>query len=80
MLEGLGLSTLWRERFSNHWWWLPSEFVEEADLGGRVALLGSDGWCVFVHSVHGVECAREIRAAWRALLLPDSEGAGVGAG
>ena len=23
-----------------------------------------------------VECAREVRAAWRALFLPDSEGAG----
>ena len=48
----------------------------KADLGGRVALLGSDGQCVFMHSIHGVECAREVRAAWRALVLPDSEGPG----
>ena len=48
-------------------------------LGVRVALLGSDGLCVFTHSIHAVECAREVRAAWRA-LLPASEGAGVGAG
>ena len=34
---------------------------------------------MFTHSVHGVECGREVRAAWRALFLPDSEGAGVGA-
>ena len=27
--------------------------------------------CVFTHSVRGVECAREVRAARRALLLPD---------
>ena len=33
--------------------------VEKADLGGRLDLLGSDGKCVFVH---GVECAREVRA------------------
>ena len=39
----------------------------------------SDSWCVFSHSIHGVECVREVRAAWRALLLLDSEGAGVGA-
>ena len=50
-----------------------SKFVEEADLGGRVALLGSDGECVFTHSIHGVECAREVWAAWRALFLPDSQ-------
>ena len=41
---------------------------------------GSDGQCVFTHSIRGGECAREERAAWRALLLPDSQGAGVGAG
>ena len=50
--------------------------VGEADLGGRLALLGSVGWCVFTHSIRGVECAREVRAAWRALFLADSEGAG----
>ena len=34
----------------------------------------SDQWdtlCVFTHSIRGVECAREVRAAWRALFLPD---------
>ena len=31
--------------------------------------------CVFAHSIRGVECAREVRAAWRALFLPNSEGA-----
>ena len=35
----------------------------KADLGGRLALLGSYGKCVFAHSVHEVECAREVRAA-----------------
>ena len=32
---------------------------EKTDLGGRLALLGSDGLCVFAHSVHCMECARE---------------------
>ena len=55
---------------------------EKPILRGRLAPLGSDGQyvCVFAHSVHGVECAREVRAAWRVLLLPDSEGAGDHAG
>ena len=57
--------------------WLPPKFVGKADLTGRLAILGS---CVFTHSVHQVESAREVRAAWRALFLPDSEGAGDGAG
>ena len=35
---------------------------------------------MFTHSIRGVECAREVRAAWRALFLFDSEGAGDGAG
>ena len=35
---------------------------------------------MFIHSIHGVECAREVRAAWRALFLPDSEGADNDAG
>ena len=25
--------------------------------------------CVFTHSIHGMECAREVRAAWRALFF-----------
>ena len=33
---------------------------------------------MFTHSIRGVECAREVRAAWRALFLNDSEGAGDG--
>ena len=46
----------------------------EADLGGRLALLGCDGYCVFVHSVNGVECAREVWAARCAPFFhPDSE-------
>ena len=56
--------------------WPPWTFVgKKADLGGRLALLGSDGKCVFAHSIHGVECATEVRAARRALFLPDYEGA-----
>ena len=35
---------------------------------------------MFTHSIHGVACAREVRAAWRAFFLPDSEGASDGAG
>ena len=34
---------------------------------------------VYMHSIRVVECAREVRAARRALFLPDSEGAGDGA-
>ena len=60
--------------------WLPPKFAGKADLGGRLALVGSDGWCVFTYSVHGVECAREVWAAWRALFLPDTEGTCDGAG
>ena len=48
----------------------------EADLGGRLAPVGFDGHCVFAHSVNGVECAREVWAAWCALFLPASEEAG----
>ena len=47
---------------------------------GVLALLGCDGCCVFAHSLHGMECVREERAAWRALFLPGSEGASDGAG
>ena len=36
--------------------------------------------CMCTHSIRGVACAREVRAARRALFLPDSEGAGDGAG
>ena len=53
---------------------------EKSIWEGVFALLRSDGYCVFAHSVHGVECAREVLAAWRALFLPVSEGTGVGAG
>ena len=35
--------------------WLPSKLGGEAYLGGRLALLGFDGYCVFTHSIHGVE-------------------------
>ena len=35
-----------------------------------------DSVCVFTHSIRGVECASEVRAAWRALFLPDAERAG----
>ena len=34
---------------------LPPKFVGRVDLGGRLALLGSDGQCVLAHSVHGVK-------------------------
>ena len=43
----------------NGWRWLPPKFVGTADLGGRLALLGSDGLCVFTHSIRGVECAEK---------------------
>ena len=49
---------------SNGWRRLPPKFVGETDLGGRLAPLGSGGQCVLTHSIRGVECAREIRAAW----------------
>ena len=45
------------------------KFGGKADLGGRLALLGSNGCCVFAHSIHEVECAREVQAAWRALFF-----------
>ena len=35
---------------------------------------------VFTHSIRGVECAREVRAAWRAFFLHDAEGARDDAG
>ena len=54
------------EAFYNCRCWLPPKVVGKSDLGGRLSLLGSDGLCVFTHSTHGVECAREVRAAWRA--------------
>ena len=60
--------------------WLPPKFVGNADLGVCLAPLGSDGWCAFAHGIHGVECASEVWAAWRALFLPDSKGAGDDAG
>ena len=56
--------------------WLLPKFVGKADLGGRLALLGSDKQDVFAHSVHGMECASEVRAARRALFLLDTEGTG----
>ena len=59
---------------------LLPESVGEADLVGRLALLGTVGQCVFAHSIRGVDCTREVRAAWRALFLPDEEGAGDDAG
>ena len=36
--------------------------------------------CVFTHSVHGVECAREVWAAWRAHFLLYTDGSGDGQG
>ena len=41
---------------------LLPKFVGKADVGGRLALLASDGQCVFTHSIRGVECAREVWA------------------
>ena len=40
------------------------------------APLGCDGYCVFAHSVNGVQYAREVWAARCAPFLPDSEEAG----
>ena len=60
--------------------WPPSKFVGKAFLGGRLALLESVGQRAIAHSIHGMECAREVRAAWRAPFLPDSEDAGDYAG
>ena len=42
---------------------------EKADLGGRLALIGSDGYGVLAHSVHGMEHTREVRAVWRTLFF-----------
>ena len=55
----------------------PPKFV---GLGGHFALLGSDGQCVFTHCVHGVECDREVRAAWLFFLLVQTEQATVPVG
>ena len=52
--------------------WLPSKLGGEAYLGGRLVLLGFDGYCVFTHSTHGVECVREVWARC-APFLHDSE-------
>ena len=49
-----------------HWLALASSRVCGNSRSGRAF---SDGQCVFTHSVHGVECAREVRAARRALFL-----------
>ena len=78
-IKGLGPDVLCEKvRSPNGCCWLPPKFVGEADLGGRLALFGSDGYGVLAHSVHGMACAREVRAVWRALFLPDSEGADDG--
>ena len=54
------------------WLALVSSKVSGKSRSGRAfGPLVSDGQCVFTHSVHGVECAREIRAARRALVLVD---------
>ena len=52
----------------------------KVDMGGRLSFLGSNGLCVFTHNIHGMECARKVRAARRALFLPESKGASVGTG
>ena len=38
-----------------------------------------DSVCLHTASI-GMECAREVWAAWRALFLPDAEGVGDSAG
>ena len=79
MLEGFWPENLVEGAISKGQRWLPSKFVGKADRGGRLAPFGSDGKCVFTYDIHGVECAREVRAAWRALFLPDSKGVAVDA-
>ena len=72
----------------------PEHFLEEAFLamagvGFLQSLWEKPIWeavwpyldsVLFTHSVHGLECAREVRAPRRALFLPDTEGASNGAG
>ena len=64
--------------FHNGQCWLPPKFVEKLIWEGVWSNLDPMD-CVFTHSIRGVECAREVWAAWRALFLPDSEGADDGA-
>ena len=59
--------------------WLPPKFVGKG-RSGRAFGPARIQWIVFAHSVHGVECAREVWAARRALSLPDTEGTGDGVG
>ena len=77
----------WRSRpecfvegaFSNGCCWLPPKFVGKPIWEGVWPYLDPMD-SVFAHSVHGMERARKVWAAWRPLFLPDSEGAGVSAG
>ena len=52
--------------------WRALAFVRKVDLWRAFGLTWIR-WivCVFTHSVHGVEFAREVWAAWRSLCLPD---------
>ena len=47
----------------------------DATVVGRVFLAGSGcmGQCASTHDLHAMECPREIRAVWRALLFPFEE-------
>ena len=49
-------------------------------LGRALALSGSVGCRGFAHNVQRLECSGEVLAARRALLLPQTEGTGNGAG
>ena len=69
---------VWRECFEMAGVGFLQRLWDKTDLRGSLALLGSNGQCVFTHSMHGVECAKEVRAARRALFLPDPEGTGDG--
>ena len=60
---------------------LPPKIVGEADLGGRLPYLGPMGLCVFTHSIRGEwNVPGKYGPHGELFFLPDSRGAGDGAG
>ena len=59
---------------------MDPEMWKKPFVGKGLALFGPVGPRVFTHTIRGVERAREVWAARRALFLPDSDGAGDDAG
>ena len=60
--------------------WVP-RFLQKmgrALLGRRLGCLDPLGQCASAHSIHLLECPREVWAAWRALFVPYQKGAGGG--